>query len=372
MPELLTSELARLRDDVMHLGSDVLLPMLADSSLDASDRHRAIVASSKNLGLFGMTQPKEFGGSSASLLELTVVRDTLGSMNLSHLPGIFGPGPGVLVGVEEPLKSNYLGPVLAGEKRGAFGFTEPDAAERATWATLENGELRVNGQKSYVTGGADADFINTLVEIEGHGPAMVLIDTSFDGVLIKNTFGSVDGTHHAYIEFHDVIVPETHIIGKPGEGMPRALGQIGNTRLAFAADSVGLSRWVIDFVEKHLAAPHRSGQPLSSREGVRMRYADMRIKAFAARSMVYRTARLGDAGENIVNEGIACKVFATEAIGDIVDWGIQLVGGIALRTGHPLEALYRRVRALRLAEGASDVLRLTLARGRFELDKGRL
>ena len=108
MPELLTSELARLRDDVVNLGNDVLLPMLADSSLGASDRHRAIVESSKNLGLFGMTQPKEFGGSAASLLELTVVRDTLGSMNLSHLPGIFGPGPGVLVGVQEPLKSCLL------------------------------------------------------------------------------------------------------------------------------------------------------------------------------------------------------------------------------------------------------------------------
>ena len=71
----------------------------------------------------------------------------------------------------------------------------------------------------------------------------------------------------------------------------------------------------------------------------------MRIRAYAARSMVYRTARLGDAGENIINEGIAAKVFATEAVGDIVDTGIQLVGGGALRSGHPLEALYRRVRA---------------------------
>ena len=76
MPELLTSELARLRDDVVNLGNDVLLPMLADSSLEASDRHRSIVESSKKLGLFGMTQPKEFGGSAASLLELTVVFHT--------------------------------------------------------------------------------------------------------------------------------------------------------------------------------------------------------------------------------------------------------------------------------------------------------
>jgi alkylation response protein AidB-like acyl-CoA dehydrogenase len=81
---------------------------------------------------------------------------------------------------------------------------------------------------------------------------------------------------------------------------------------------------------------------------------------------------LAERGANIVNEGIACKVFATEALGEIVDTGIQLVGGKALTIGHPLERLYREARALRLTEGASDVLRLNLARGRLELGKGTL
>ncbi len=103
-----------------------------------------------------------------------------------------------------------------------------------------------------------------------------------------------------------------------------------------------------------------------------MRYAELRIQAYAARSMLYRTARLADSGENIVNEGIACKVFASEAVGEIVDIAIQLVGGVALIEGHPLEVLYRQVRALRLAEGGSDVLRLNLARGKLELNKGRI
>ena len=88
--------------------------------------------------------------------------------------------------------------------------------------------------------------------------------------------------------------------------------------------------------------------------------------------MVYRTARLADAGENIVNESIAWKVFATEGVGHIVDGAIQLVGGAALVTGHPLERLYRQVRSMRLAEGGSDVLRLNLARGSLDLDKGIL
>ena len=88
--------------------------------------------------------------------------------------------------------------------------------------------------------------------------------------------------------------------------------------------------------------------------------------------MVYRTARLADSGANVINEGMACKVFATESASEVVDTAIQLVGGSALVDSHPLAGLYRRLRALRLAEGGSDVLRLNLARGRLDLDKGRI
>ena len=88
--------------------------------------------------------------------------------------------------------------------------------------------------------------------------------------------------------------------------------------------------------------------------------------------MLYRTARLAEQGENIVNEAMATKLFTTEAVGEIVDIAIQLVGGGALVEGHPLERLYRQVRAWRLAEGASDVLRLNIGRGILELEKGRI
>ena len=378
MPELLSAELRLLRDRVDALAQDVLVPLQESAGrreigVDGAKALAAEVrAASKTAGLFAMTQPKAFGGAGASLLALAVARDTLASRNVVHLPGLFGPAPGVLGGAGEPLASTHLAAVLAGEKRGAFGFTEPEDAERATWGVLRGDTLVVNGQKSYVTGGAEADFVNTLVEVEGRGPAMVVIDCDTPGVRVERTFASLDGSRHAHMAFKDVHVPAAHVIGKPGEGLPRALRQIGNTRLAFAAESVGLARWTIDFVTDRIQAPHRSGAPLGSREGVRLRYADLRIRAYAARSMVYRTARLGDAGENIVNEGIAAKVFATEAVGDIVDAAIQLVGGSALRTDHPLAALYQRVRALRLAEGASDVLRLNLARGKLELGKGRI
>ena len=371
MPESIPTALAERRRQIESLCA-VLNEITRDESLVESERLSRITSAAKQANVYSLSQPQEHGGLDAGPLEVVVVHETLGAHNLCHIRGLFGPQPGVLAGVGEPLKSEYLAPMLAGEKRGAFAFTEPDDAERKTWAVVDGTSLIINGQKSYVTGGATADYINAMVEIDGEGPAMVLIDMATPGIEIVQTFGSIDGSHHASMLFKDVKVPRSHVIGEPGRGMPRAMNQIGDTRLVFAAQSVGLMQWVIDRTTEHLQAPHRSGEPLGNKEGVRLRYADMRIKAFAARSMLYRTARIAESGENVINEVIACKVYCTETIGEIVDMAIQLHGGMALQSGHPLEELYRRVRAWRLAEGASDILRLNLVRGKLDLQKGRV
>ena len=375
MPESLTPDLIALRKNGERFAVDVLLPneaRVVAGAIDHATARRNVIAAAKEAGFFAMTQPAQFGGSEAGALPLTVLRDTLAGFNPDLLQDTFGPGPGVLASCAEPLRSAYLTPLLAGDKRSAFGFTEPDDAPAFTTAVPDGDNLVITGQKSYVTGGLNADFVNTLVEVQGEGRAMVVIDRSDPGVTIDRTFKSLDGSHHAAFRFDAVTVPRSRLIGDPGEGMPRAMRQIGDTRLAMAAEAVGRSRWVIRFIHAHLEAPDRSGQPRGDKEGVRLRYADLRIRTFAARSMLYRTARLAEQGANVVNEGIATKVFATETLGEVVDSGIQLVGGNALTVDHPLAILYRQARSLRLAEGASDVLRLNLARGALDLGKGVL
>lgn len=361
MPDRLSPDQQALRQRV----GDFVRSLSPDVSVDA------VRAASKAAGLYYMTQPAAFGGSEAGALELTIVRDELGAHGAPHSQAILGPGPGVLAGVPEPLRSRYLDPLLAGEKRGAFAFTEPDDAPPTRGVRVDEW-LVINGKKSYVTGGAEADFINTLVHVADEGPALVVIDRDSPGVTMDKTFNSLDGSHHAAFSLDDVKVPADNIIGAPGEGLPRAMRQIGDTRLAIAGNCVGTMRWILDFLEDHLRTEDRNGQRRGDKEGVRLRFADQRITAFAARSMVYRTARLADNRENVVNESIACKVFATEAVQRVVDTAIQLVGGAALTEEHPLARLYRQVRVLRLAEGANDVLRLNLARGRLELGKGTL
>ncbi len=377
MPENLSAEQLALKDAVDDFVEGTLRSLEAQLEGDADTVRREVIQASKGIGLFGMTQPAAFGGGEAGIVELTVIRETLAAANLRTAGWVLGPGPGVLAGAQGALKAQYLDAVMSGAKRGAFGFTEPDNAERPTWAERDGTALVIHGGKSYVTGGDTADFVVALVNVQASGDqpkgtAMVVVDRETPGLVIEETFESLDGTTHVSMKFEGVRVPSSKVIGQIGEGMPRALKQIGDVRIMVSAQATGMMLWALGHLEETLQAPHRSGSPLSSREGVRLRYADLRIQAYAARSMLYRTCRLAAAGENVVNEAIATKVFTTEAAGRIIDEALQLSGGRALVVGHPLERLYRRVRALRFAEGASDLLRLNLARGRFELGKGRI
>ncbi|MCY4531947.1 MAG: acyl-CoA/acyl-ACP dehydrogenase [Gammaproteobacteria bacterium] len=376
MPDQLPEELVRTRESARKFLAEVILPLEQSDDAPALIQDQVRKASQK-AGFYYKTQPKEFGGNPASILELTMLRETWAAAN-SRLTGlIFGPGPGILHAASGELKEQYLDPVMRGDKKGAFAFTESETARRPTWARIDGDHLIVNGQKSYVTGGATADFVSALINVENAdgskaGTAMVVIDREAPGVEIARQFSSMEGSGHVSMLFNDVRVPVSHIIGRIGEGMPRALGNIGNVRLMVSAQATGMCMWAIDFVEHHLLEPHRSGTPLGEREGVRMRFADMRIETYVARSALYRTARLADTGENIVNETIATKVFCTETAGRVIDGAVQLLGGQALVQGHPLERMYRQVRSLRLIEGASDLLRINLARGKLELGKGRL
>jgi len=366
MPDFLSHDLSTLRERVATLARGPLAALRDDDALAPAARAAQVRALSKDAGLFGLLQD-----SSTPALTVLVVRETLARHNVGHLAGLFGPQAGLLAGVAEPLRSSHLLPMLAGDKRSGFAFTEPADAPRPSWAVVDGDSLLVSGRKSYVTGGADADFLVALVDVEGQGPAMVVIDTALPGVTLTRRFGSLDGSHHAAFAFEAVRVPRTHAIGAPGEGRSRALAQISAVRRQVAADALGTACWAVDLVAAELLRERRGG-PRAASERMRLRYGAMRVQAYAARATVYRCARLHDSGADAVNESIAAKVFATEVAGQLVDMAIQLVGGEALVTGHPLEAALRRLRALRLAEGETDVLQVNLARGRLDLGKGGL
>jgi len=380
MPEQLPPAIQQQLQLAGEMIENLLKPLelqLAEGLIDTDNAASQVRQASRDCGLFYKTQPSEYGGQPASTLELTALRECFSAANLATSAQVFGPGPGVLANVEGTLAEQYLKPVLRGEKRAAFAFTESGSALEPSWARREADNLIVSGQKSYVTGGDKADFMAVFLTVRADdqhekGTALVIIDKQAPGVSVLEDFSSLDGSGHQSIAFDKVCVPIANVVGEIGEGLPRALGNIGNVRLLVAAQATGIMLWTVDYIEQQLMRPHRSGTPLGTKEGVRLRLADMRIDTFAARSMLYRTARIVDSGDNSVNETIATKVFVVEALGRVVDTAVQLAGGQALVQGHPLEKLYRQVRAFRFIEGASDLLRLNLVKGKLDLGMGRL
>ncbi len=372
MPEQLPTHIQDLVATTKQLAKDTLIPL--DTAVREGTKNRAaaratVIAASKTAGLYRLTQPASVGGGQADTLTLVALYDEIASHNTQWFSACFGARPGVLADVGEPLKSQYLQPMLNGDKRSGFGFTESADAPYYTRAERDGAELVVNGHKSYVTRGDELDFINVLADIGDEGRAFVVIDTDAPGVSKDRTFESLDGSLHAAFRFDNVRIPAAQMVGEPGIGMSHAMHQIGNTRLIMAAEAVGLARWTLEFLAGILRANESRHGP---KESIRLRYGELRIQAYVARSAVYRAARRADSGENAVNEGIAAKALATEALAKIVDEGIQLAGGGALLTDHPLARLYREVRVLRVAEGLTDILRQNIARGALELGKGTI
>ena len=373
MPESIPQDLINLRDRLTRFLAEGLDDVESDDAASVRER-------SRSEGFFGLLQPKRFGGEEVGILAQMVIYEAIAAANSPFARFVLGPPPGMLAIAHGDLREAFLEPVLRGELRGAFAFTEPsgaDAPDRQTWASRDGSELVVTGRKSFVSGASTADFMTVFVNVEEGegepaGAAMLLVPIQTPGITLLAEFASLDGSHHASVAFDSVRVPRANVLGEIGEGMPAALRNITDERLEQAATACGLAQWTVNFVTDQIAAPHPSGRRLGDREGVRLRYSDLRIETYAARAMLYRTARLGEAGEDVINEAMATKVFCTEALGRIVDGAVQLRGGQALIQGHPLEALYRRVRSLRIAGGASDVLRLNVARGRLEFDAGRL
>jgi len=332
---------------------------------------KQVTKRSSELGFFKMTQPKSIGGQPATQLEIIAFQEALSTANVPMLSSsVFGPGAGMLGRATGELRERYLMGVLRGELRGSFGFTEPPDVVERTVAVEDGDDLVITGQKSYVTGGDTADFVSAFCNLrspngEKQGNAMVVIDIDSPGVTIERVFSSMDDNmKHAYLSFNNVRVPKWRILGgKSGgnSGMKNAMRQIGNVRLSLSAQAVGTAKCALDYTRTTLNAPHRSGSPLSTREGVRIRYAELYAEYYAARSMLYHTAQLAQQGEDINSKLKATKIFCTEMANKVVDGCLQLSGGMAVTVGHPLEALYRQVRVWKFTEGASDLLRIQLA-----------
>jgi len=224
----------------------------------------------------------------------------------------------------------------------------------------------LSGVKSFVTGGPHADLLVTIAKVTDNpggqtGTAIFPVRRDAPGVRLVRDIRTLDGAPHGEFELAHVEVPAADVIGEIGEGVPRALESITALRLRAAATACGAARWTLDYALAQARRPHRSGMPLGEREQVQAMLGQSAMDLFAARAALYAAARAAESGEAEMDVAMA-KAVATEAVAHVVDRAMQLSGGAAVVEGHPLARLYRRIRSWRIAEGTTEILRLTVAR----------
>lgn len=319
----------------------------------------------KAAGLFDLAQR----AAPEALLTLTVVRERLAASGARCRKAALGPSPGLLQNASGALQARFAEPVAQGLRRQAFAFT--DDATAPVHATPAEGGYRLRGRKSFVTGGLAADHFMVYAQSDA-GPLLLIVEEGTAGITRADPFETLDGGQHCALVFDDAFVPEAHRLGEAGQGKAQAFTQINRTRLMLASEAVGLMAYAVHRAAEHLQAPRPKGPCLGDQEGPQLRFAELWMPVFAARALLYRVATQFAQGEGTPEGLAALKVHTSEAAEHVLSRALQLCGAHALRADDPLARSYREVRSWQFAEGASDLLRLRVAKARLAKGRGAL
>jgi len=368
-PEL-PAALAPLRETLRRFLEDEVLPaerreQVVEESQAAPALRSWARARSAELGLYRLAQPLELGGGGLGPLGRVALYEEIARSQCVLHDCILGGDGGLLRLAMGSQRERFLLPVLRGELTAALAFT--DAREGPRTTAMRRGDAFVlSGVKSFVTGGPHADLLVTIAKVTDNpggqtGTAIFPVRRDAPGVRLVRDIRTLDGAPHGEFELAHVEVPAADVIGEIGEGVPRALESITALRLRAAATACGAARWTLDYALAQARRPHRSGMPLGERDQVQAMLGQSAMDLFAARAALYAAARAAESVEAEMDVAMA-KAVATEAVAHIVDRAMQLSGGAAVVEGHPLARLYRRIRSWRIAEGTTEILRLTVAR----------
>lgn len=336
-----------------------------------------IIQEMKELGLFGMTIPEEYGGLGLTMEEEIYVAMALGRTSPAFR-SILGTNNGigsaavVFDGTEEQ-KQKFLPKYASGEWVGCFCLTEPDVGSDAgslkTTAVRDGDHYIINGTKRYITNGPVADTFNVMArtnpDIKGaRGISAFIVEKGTPGIIL----GAIDkkmgqaGSLTCDVIFENCRVPAANLIGKEGDGFITAMKVLDRGRLHIAGFSVGIAERLIDDALRYAIDRKQFGVAIAEHQLIQAMLADSKTESYAARCMVLDAARMRDDGKNVSTESAACKLFATEMVGRVADRAVQIHGGAGYISEYAVERFYRDVRLFRLYEGTSQIQQIIIAR----------
>jgi acyl-CoA dehydrogenase len=280
-----------------------------------------------------------------------------------------GAGAITLYGTAE--QREWLGRTRAGDAIAAFALTEPrsgsDVAAMETSAARDGDGWVLNGEKTWISNGGIADlycvFARTGEAPGARGLSAFVVPGDAPGLRVVERLETIAPHPLARLAFEDLRLPGSALIGRPGDGFKVAMSVLDVFRTTVGAAALGFARRALDETLRRVQARELFGAPLAELQMVQGHVADMALGIDASALLVYRAAWAKDMGAaRVTREAAMAKLHATETAQEVIDKAVQLHGGDGVRSGHPVESLYREIRALRIYEGASDVQKIVIAR----------
>ena len=372
-PEILEA----LLDSVRRFVRERLVP--AENEVAETDEiPESIVQEMRELGLFGMTIPEEFGGLALTmeeecrvLLELCQTAPAFRSV-IGTTVGIGSQG--ILIDGTPEQQQEWLPKLATGEVIASFALTEPeagsDAASLRTTAIKDGDHYVVNGTKRFITNAPHAGMFTLMARTDptnkgAGGVSSFIVDAKSPGI----SFGKYDkkmgqkGAHTSDVIFDNVRVPAANLIGlKEGQGFKTAMKVLEKGRIHIAAVAVGCARRILRDALAYSLERRQFGQAICDFQLVQAMLADSQAELYAAECMTLDAARRRDDGQNVSTEASCAKMFATEMCGRVADRAVQILGGAGYMEEYGIERFYRDVRLFRLYEGTTQIQQIIIAR----------
>ncbi len=369
-----------IRDTARRVAREKVAPRAAEMD-ETGEYPEDVFAAFRDVGLLGLSIPQEYGGSGAGFLALALAVEEVAkycnSSALILLLSALSTQPINLGGSEEQ-KRQWLPRSAAGEIRGAFCLTEPnagsDAAAIEARARRDGDDYVIDGEKVYISGGSVADYVVFFAKTNGDGTRAIsafVVPTDSPGFSVPRTDRKmgVIGVPTANIVLQDCRVSAANRLGEEGHAFRTAMLTLNTCRPVVGARGLGLGEGAIAYALDYARERKTFGSPLVDHQAIQMMLADAAIQIEAARHLVYHAASLVDDGkydrQHAPYLSIA-KTFATEMSIRVASDAIQILGAQGYMKDHPLERHYRDARQLTIVEGTSQIQRLVIARAMIQ------
>jgi alkylation response protein AidB-like acyl-CoA dehydrogenase len=337
-----------------------------------------IVATMRQLGLFGLTVPEEYGGMAVDMVSLALVFEEIsrGWMGVAGILGSHSLSCWMIAryGTDEQ-KQAHLPALASGERRTGIALTEPGAGSDLqgiqTTARRDGDSYILNGRKTWITNARHADPLPVLAKTDPAavpvhaGMSVLLVDAATPGFEVVRDLPKLGyhGPETCELVLDDVRVPASALLGgTEGRGLQQVLAALETGRVNVAARAVGVAQEAYDQALRYAGEREAFGQKISGFQAVQLKLADMAMKLQAARLLVYWAASRADSGQRSDMESGMAKVYASEVAMECAVTAMQVHGGYGYSREFTVERLYRDAPLMVIGEGTNDILRTVIAR----------